>query len=177
MDLKSSQSFQFLNNKEVEVEKSHAYEKVTNSKIGSESSNPKIGFDTRDYYNEAHRLSKEKPLWKDESENTIYHFLPDATTRYSRASQNIIGKSDSKKEEVANEPEEKTDIFQTTFKKEGCSETKARLAREDPIKDAYMNAHHHVFKSYSIPLNQDDFRVNCFNLIIKLVKIQMSSSL
>lgn len=156
-------------------EKAHGYEKITNSKIGLENNScPKMSFDTCDYFNESQRLSLEKPLWKNEGDNPIYHYVPDTTLRHTKSTQFLVDSRLKKDDEFDEASKQKADLFQTTFKKEDCFETKRRLAKNDPIRDVYVTSHEHIFRNLMIPLNQTDFKVSRI-LYQFIVKIQMCS--
>ena len=157
MDLSKSASFKVLGSKEIVMEKKHGYEKITNEKLVSENSAARVSFEAKDFYNEVHDLSLTTPLWKNESENPIYHYVPEIKQRYMSSTQTA---KNLEPEIKKRNTETKASIFQTTFMKEDCPATKARLAKDDPIEDAYRVTHHHMFRELYAPMEKQDFRVN-----------------
>jgi len=146
-----------LNNKETKVEKKHGFEKVTNEKIVVESTNPKINFEAKEYYDTVHELSQSSPMFKNETENPIYKYVSSGGLKHSQSAQVTI--KNPKLAPLVSSALSPTRIFQTTFKKEDCFGTKARLAKDDPIEDAFTSVHNHAFRDLYAPLDKQDFKV------------------
>ena len=161
MDLSKSASYKVIFNKEIPHERRHGYEKITNEKIMMETTRPKIGFEAKEFYEEVGKLSDTNPLWRNEAENPIYHFVSSGKLVHSTSTMlTPESAAATKKFEPANT--NPATMFQTTFKKEYCPGTKARLAKEDPIADPYVPEQNLIAREYYPPLDCEDFKARFF---------------
>ncbi len=176
MDLNGTASFRLLNNRESLPEKRYGYERITNEKILSgDSSASRVNFEAKEYYNEIQKLSLTTPIWKNEGDNPIFHYVAKGTSRYAESVPSSVRHEDFGKRKLELDAGA-AEFFQTTFKKEDCARTKARLAREDPVSDAYSVPHDHMFRELYMPIERPDFKVR-LSFATYLAEIQVSAAI
>ena len=164
-----SHSFKVIDNKSVPFKFAHAYEKVTNEKIVHNSSHPKFCFETRELYEQADTLSRKVPIYKNDNDNPICHYISKTGLRYGKAiryptsiksssSLNNIRKNKLNESFITNNVEN-SKIFQLTFKKEDCFKTKAKLAKKDPVVDTYIDPYARNFRDFTPSYGRKEFCV------------------
>jgi hypothetical protein len=172
----------------------------------------RVSFVSKEYYDEAKRISVSKAIWKKGQARSFYNFLPQpkesrpATARgqqfdaapepwtgdnknagsplYHTQSQVKLKLKSQLKSEAESEAElnaeakckakyksasktkikinnqgEETPLFLGSFKKEDCASLKARLARQDPTTDSYVNPAAHTFRPLQAPDEKPLFKV------------------